>query len=138
MSARDILARALPIPVGTVGTLGTAAETLGVPCPDLQNSKSGQSGQNLPEHHGQPWADDPGEMHNWIDAPENESRRNPHVPTCPDHVPIEAGALEAAETLDVPTVPTCSDPKQQAARQFELCMMRWKRRFRTLLSRKAM
>ena len=80
-----------------------------------------RSGQNLPEHHGQPWADDPGEMHNWIDAPENDSGRNPHVPTCPDHVPTKVGTLKAAETLSVPTVPTCSDRKQQAARQFELC-----------------
>jgi hypothetical protein len=105
MSARDILARALPISVGTVGTVGTAAETLAFQCSDLPNPKSEQSEHDLPEHRDLPWADDQAELHNWLG-----------VPTCSDPVPTPVGTPEAAQVLTVPTAPTCSDRKWQGTR----------------------
>ena len=94
MSARNILrARPLLIPVGTGRDTRDAQEAVGRVLSRPAKSEAGTGRDN--------------------------DKILSNVPTCPDLVPTKVGTLKAAESLDVPTVPTCSDPKQQRARRSE-------------------
>ncbi len=92
MSARNILqARSLLIPVGTSRDGRDAQEPVGVVLSRPAKIEVGTLG--------------------------TKDRILSNVPTCPDLVPTPVGTLEAAESLDVPSVPSCPDQKQHEARQ---------------------